>query len=463
LRQSSREGASRTSAGWDEEQQSKMRPSNPRGTPVQDDLPGTRDLSGEFRKYIGKQVSYATHGIHRYPAKFIPQIPRFCIESYSKPGETVLDPFMGSGTTLLEAFMCGRDSYGIDIHPLAKLIAKVKITPLEPEGLSSAAERLLERIRGEEGDCTDWVPDIPNRAHWFRPTVLADLARVKKHVWGLRAGDAQDFFKICLSSIVRKVSNSDDDSLIPEVTTFHKMLDEQGKTSYDVIGRFENTLRAKLVDAAELWHLSSEVKERFRRTPRMEIIGRDARDITLEDGTVDLAVTSPPYASAVHYVSVHKLEMYWLELIRSTSEVDGNLVGSSRAYAEDYRGWRPSASIAGLQKVLAELASVDLKSAFIVHRYFDDMRRNLNEANRVLRRGGRYCVVVGENTFRKVRIPTYQILSEIAQRTGFELDSVFVYDVINRHLDIPRWNDSRIERDHILELRRIKSAELSDV
>src|SRR5512136_5537 len=125
-------------------------------------LPDALDLSGEFRKYIGKQVSYATHGIHRYPAKFIPQIPRFCIDKYSKPGDDVLDPFMGSGTTLLESYVSGRNSYGIDIHALARLIAKVKTTPLDPEVLSSLSARLLEDIREDEEDCTRWIPEIPN-------------------------------------------------------------------------------------------------------------------------------------------------------------------------------------------------------------------------------------------------------------------------------------------------------------
>ena len=440
-----------------------MRPTIPVGTPVADDLPGTRDLSDDFRKYIGKQVSYATHGIHRYPAKFIPQVPRFCIESYSKPGETVLDPFMGSGTTLLESFLYGRNSCGIDIHPLARLIAKVKTTPLEPGKLAEIAGGLLENIRENKEDCHEWVPDIPNREHWFRPSVLADLARVKKQVWSLRAGPTKDFFKICLSSIVRKVSNSDNDSLIPEVTSFQKKLDEQGKTSYDAVGRFENSVRAKLIDAGNLWRLAGEVSDRFGRTPEMRIIGRDARDIALDDATIHLAVTSPPYASAVHYVSVHKLEMYWLGLIQSTSEIDEKIVGTSRAYAKDYRGWKPESSVPELQTVLVDMAAVDLKSAFIVHRYFDDMRRNLIEVNRVLRKGGRYCVVVGENTFRKVRIPTYRILSKMAERAGFDLDGVFVYDVINRHLDIPRWDDSRIERDHILVLKRRKRSEPENV
>jgi len=417
-------------------------------------FPPPKDLSVQLGKYIGRQVSYATHGIHKYPAKFIPQIPRMCIEKYSDAGETVLDPFMGSGTTLLEAYMSGRHSYGIDIHPLARLIAKVKTTPIDPTMLSDEAESLLAAIRTDRGHNDAWIPEMPNREHWFRPGVLSDLATVKKHVMSLPGGDIRDFFMVCLSSIVRKVSNSDDSSLIPEVTTFQKRLDRQGKTSYDVVGKFENTVRSKLIDAADLWSAVEEVERRYGSTPSVNIIGRDARDIELDDSSVDLAVTSPPYASAVHYVSVHKLEMFWLGLLDDLAELDSRLVGSARAYVSDYRSWRPNISLPVLDAVVSELMKRDRKSAYIVYRYFEDMRRNFVEVNRVLKRKGHYCVVVGENTFRRVRIPTYGILAEIGRRSGFELTETFVYDVINRHLDIPRWNDSRIEKDHILVFRK---------
>jgi DNA modification methylase len=416
------------------------------------------DLSGEFRKYIGRRVSYATHGIHRYPAKFIPQIPRYCLEAYSAVGDDVLDPFMGSGTTLLESYICGRNSFGIDIHPLARLIAKVKTTPLDPEVLSSLAERLLEDIREDGDDCAKWVPEIPNREHWFRPTVLAELSRIKKNVWAMRKGDYQDFFKICFSSIIRRVSNSDDDSLIPEVTSFQRRLDEQGKTSHDALGRFENAVKNKLLDAADLWRIAEEIKMKFKEPPEVRIIGRDARDIDLDDGSIDLAVTSPPYVSAVHYVSVHKLEMFWLDMITETAQLDGQVVGTARAYLSEYQSWEPRARIRGLKIVLAQLCAKDKKSAYVVNKYFDEMRKNLCETNRVLKRNGRYCIVVGENTFRKVRIPTYDLIASIAMLSGFELERTFVYDVINRHLDIPRWNDSRIEKDHILVLKKKRNS-----
>lgn len=417
-------------------------------------FPKPVDLSGELGKYIGKQVSYATHGIHKYPAKFIPQIPRLCIEKYSEPGDSVLDPFMGSGTTLLEAFISGRPSYGIDIHPLARLIAKVKTTPVDPVALRKEAGRLLSAIRSDE-ECNDaWIPAIPNREHWFRPKVLSDLATVKKHVMSLPDDDIRDFFMICLSSIVRKVSNSDDSSLIPEVTSFQKKLDSQGKTSYDVLAKFENTVRNKLIDAADLWAMSKEVEEKYGRPPRVSIIGKDAREIQLGESSVELAVTSPPYASAVHYVSVHKLEMYWLGLLGDVAQLDRRVVGSARAYVSEYGSWAPATSIPILKDVMIDLLQKDRKSAYIAYKYFEEMRKNFVEVNRVLRRGGHYCVVVGENTFRRVRIPTYRILADIGQRSGFELKETFVYDVINRHLDIPRWNDSRIEKDYILVFRK---------
>jgi len=431
-----------------------MSESSAKGVDRESPLPLPRDLSSEFRKYIGKQVSYATHGIHKYPAKFIPQIPRYCIESFSKPGDIVLDPFMGSGTTLLESYVSGRESYGIDIHPLARLIAKVKTTPLDPGVLRPRAEKLLSAVKSDNAANDSWIPDVPNREHWFREQVLKELATIKKHVWAVPESPYKDFFKICFSSIIRKVSNSDDHSLIPEVTSFQKKLDEQGKTSYDSIAKFENALRNKLIDASDLWRLSKEVEEKYGHAPAVNIIGADARDIELEDSTVDIAVTSPPYASAVHYVSVHKLEMYWLDLLTSTSELDSRVVGTARAYAPDYRSWEPTTRLERLRPVLNDLLAKDKKSAYIVHKYFEGMRKNLDEVNRVLRRNGKYCMVVGENSFRKVKIPTYQILVDIARISGFDLKDMFVYDVINRHLDIPRWNDSRIERDYILVLQR---------
>ena len=87
------------------------------------------DLSGYIT--IPKEgTSYVTHGIHPYSAKFIPQLPAKIIEECINERHVVLDPFSGSGTTLLEGRLHGIDSIGFDTNPIAVLVSKVKVTPL---------------------------------------------------------------------------------------------------------------------------------------------------------------------------------------------------------------------------------------------------------------------------------------------------------------------------------------------
>ena len=410
------------------------------------------NLSHTFRKFTGRQVSYCTHGIHRFPAKFIPQVPRFCMEKYSQPGDVVLDPFMGSGTTLLEAKLLGRDAFGIDIHPLAKLITKVKITPLPLSSLKAMAERLIPDILEDYETNTEWIPEMQNFDHWFKPVVARELATIKKQVWKLPDGDFKDFFKICFSSIIRRVSNSDADSLMPEVTTFKRKLVEQGKADFDAIGRFSNTVRLRILDFEDLETVLARNKKKYKNESKIAIIGNDARDIDLDDNEVHLAVTSPPYVSAVHYVTVHKLELSWLGL--SDPELEEKIVGTSRAYAEDYNDWEPGGLLPEIDSIVNSMATEDKKSAYIVQKYFSDMQDNMREVHRVLKRNGIYCLVAGENVFKGTKIPTYELLNKLAEKNNFEKLAIFNYDIINRHLDVPRWNNSTILQDHILVLKK---------
>src|SRR5690606_29663330 len=86
-------------------------------------------LSGnlDFHNHSSREF---THSLHAFPAKFPPQLPRTFIEGLTEPGDIVLDPMAGSGTTILEAFLAGRNSIACDIDPLALQFCRVKTTPL---------------------------------------------------------------------------------------------------------------------------------------------------------------------------------------------------------------------------------------------------------------------------------------------------------------------------------------------
>src|SRR6266480_5020372 len=107
------------------------------------------DDSWSFKQLRRTQTSYLTHDYHRYPAKFIPQLAERLIKENSKSEDLICDPFMGSGTTLLEAMLNSRRAYGSDINPVSVLISRAKTTPIEPNYLKDQTSLVLEKINAD--------------------------------------------------------------------------------------------------------------------------------------------------------------------------------------------------------------------------------------------------------------------------------------------------------------------------
>src|ERR687885_1253072 len=136
---------------------------------------------------------YTTHGYHPYSAKYIPQIPNYLISNFSKKNDLILDNFMGSGTTLVESKILGRNAIGVDINPLACLISKVKITNLRKSDLkkiSMIATSMKEDILAVRGHVNQSnsehrkriiIDDSlhPNIPKWFHEDVLCELVVIK--------------------------------------------------------------------------------------------------------------------------------------------------------------------------------------------------------------------------------------------------------------------------------------------
>lgn len=88
--------------------------------------------------FSGADTMYLTHSLHPYPAKFPPQLPNVILSKFGKHGQVVLDPFCGSGTTLVEARLLGFNAIGVDVNGLSSLLSKVKATPLSNEEIEFA-------------------------------------------------------------------------------------------------------------------------------------------------------------------------------------------------------------------------------------------------------------------------------------------------------------------------------------
>lgn len=150
-------------------------------------------------------TTYLTHGIHKHPAIFIPQIPSYIIRQFTtqenEDGERplVLDPFSGSGTTGLEAKVNGRDYLGVEINPLSRLVSEVATSPIPPSALDSAEEHFITLLKDTDDrfyeDYDAEFLDRTGKEHWFEPDAIKGLTRVRKALAEFKESEEFDSFE----------------------------------------------------------------------------------------------------------------------------------------------------------------------------------------------------------------------------------------------------------------------------
>lgn len=407
---------------------------------------------GERILIISRDQSYLTHGFHKYPTKFFPELPRWAIQKYSKVGDWVLDPMAGSGTVNVESLLLKRNSIAIDVDPFARLLTKVKTIPLNVDCLSESYDWLLERI---SSDCLDEdlpIPVFPYRDNWFGPEILRELAFIKRAIEeipfnqmpGEETTKYKDFHRICMASIIRTVSNADNNCTR---TVIRKRLNKQVSAG-DALRLFRRTLETNVPKMVKF----------SQKCPRGYTVdireNDDARNITL-DRPIDLAITSPPYINACDYLRTHQLEMYWLGLIndRTLANSKRRYIGTEAVGAADYSSLKTFGNPI-LDKLLERIFERDPRRSFITYQYFVDMLKNMAEVKQVLKLGGRYIVVVGNNVIRGYVIPTHRILMDIAEGLGYKVETYFCSEVIRHFIKVPR--KERIHDDWVMVFRKEK-------
>jgi site-specific DNA-methyltransferase (cytosine-N4-specific) len=423
--------------------------------------------------FAGADTQYSTHGLHPYPARMIPQIARRLIVRYSKPGPdtVVLDPFAGSGGVLVEASLKltselvdsvgARKSVGIDINPLALLLARAKTTPIEPDLLRKTGEPLLERIRKgmedvKHGKRIARPPRFFNIDYWFKPNVKLALQLVREELSRITEQPMRPFFDACFSRTIREVSNTRSGEFklfrIPK-----KQLEEYDPEMGDVFDAFERAMKNGIARMEE-YYAECETDDWARPL----ILEEDTRRRTsIPDSSVDLVVTSPPYGDSrttVAYGQFSRLSMQWLGIDGAGSKsLDKRSLGGVRCKSLSHE--LRSKTLSG---IVTRVRRRDGNRARDVLSFFIDLEKCLVETSRVMSTGGHVCIVIGDRTVKGVTIPTGQIISELASGLDFATQTTYERSIPTKRMP---WENSpsnvagekgkTMHEEHIIVLRKI--------
>jgi len=425
-----------------------------------------------------KRSDVYTHLMHRYPAKILPYIPIYFLSStiIAEPDDYVMDNFSGTGTVLLESIVhpyIKRDALGIEINPLARLIAKVKTTPLDEASLSKEIADLVLRIKSIK-DCD--VPEFSSRDFWFPKHTQVELAKIKSCIEEVKDIDYRDFFLVCLSQIIRDVSLADP-KIAPPVLLKAEHFSKNRKRQLEVeslikkkrnaqpVSQFINALnnnfiRIKAINknqrengehkARVIWDDARAIKKGYLKGGG-KIEKRGARPI--RNGEIGLVITSPPYINAQKYIRTTRLELLWLDLVKENQlkDLDRRLIGTERVTPDEYREM-PLIGMKSADYIVGKIFKKNKKRATIVSRYFKDMREIMKETYRVLKPRGRFILVIGNNTVCQELVENHKILAEIGTReAGFKLDTLLVDAIRSRGMITKRHETSgMLEDEYVL-------------
>jgi hypothetical protein len=414
-----------------------------------------------------QSTRYSAHGLHEYRGKFNPQVVRAIGNLFGlEPGGWVLDPFCGSGTTLLEAAHMGWNALGIDINPLGVLIANAKITAFmaSPDVLQRECDALTQRLDPTPNG-SDWRVQLPEPDYlekWFPVPVLWQFQGILRAIERTNPAALRNVFRVVLSDVCRKASFQDPGDL-------RIRRRKNPAADYPVVEWFVDALRTKV---ASIVRARRQVQP-VQGTTQLAV-GGDTREAAVvvrpllkrwNQRAFDGAITSPPYATAMPYLDTQRLSLALLHLIgsRDLRQGEKTLIGNreiqdkerSKLEAElrNNVAHLPDAEISFCRRLL-ELAD-DKSHGFrrrnvpaLAYKYLADMAQMFASVHTVIRPGGRYVLLVGRNstTLRgdEVLIDTPQLLASTAESRGWRVEEMQSFETYRR-FDVHQENSIREE------------------
>ncbi|MCY3973427.1 MAG: hypothetical protein OXF52_04420, partial [Candidatus Dadabacteria bacterium] len=380
-----------------------------------------------------RKIRYLTHGLHEYKGRFYPQLAKALMNAIGGGHGTVLDPFSGCGTLLLEAALNGSPAVGVDINPIGWMIARAKIASLRLGKKSIAKMRCkfcMECPVTKPVSSLSGGVNMEYLRRWFPEDNLREILQLDTEIQDSFSGNDSLFLKVVLSESLKRFSW--------QVPSEQRIRRRKDSPPNNVRKFFGERLLSHLAKVESLQHV-----QRIS-PPKANVLLGDARALPIKSGSIDFVVTSPPYATALPYIDADRLSLFFFGLVdrRKFTRLERDSIGNREISTSARRMWEEQIPHARANDELPEeildfleemrdrnmRANVGFRrrnTAALLCKYFLDMRSAIREMRRVLKPNGPVALVVGDNFTvageTRMEIPTARFINLIAQQNGFHL------------------------------------------
>lgn len=409
-------------------------------------LQGELEFSSPNASDRRQGTRYSTHGLHEYKGKYNPQIVKGALDFMGvQEGSLILDPFCGSGTTMVECVHHGYRSIGIDINPMAVFISNTKIRSL---GLNTDyVKKLVDGIidAGVENIIPETSVGESTRINYLKrwiPIETLNTLEGLKTLFLNEEPDVANFLKLTLSDLIRDYSYQE-----PFDLRIRKRISPFPTTPF--LDAWKNNIQKYL----ESIKGAQAIRKFDINSGCAKLCDVRSSCLGLSESGFDAILTSPPYATALPYIDTQRISLVWLDYCspEEIMSLESSLIGSREFVSNEKKKWLTEmrngrVSLPREINDLIDELSAGLQTSdgfrkqavpILLYRYFADMKSMFVNTLTVTRKGGKFGLIVGNNKTTiggtKYLIDTPQLLSILAKDCGWNVDELFQLQTYKRY------------------------------
>jgi site-specific DNA-methyltransferase (cytosine-N4-specific) len=368
------------------------------------------------------------HSIANYPAPMVAPMQHELLSLLLKENpayKKMLDPFHGSGVTLVEGQSLGLEVWGIDINPYAHIISLAKLEKYDPEIIEDANREIIQRIEKLKKNNTVVLHSFDNIQKWFRDDIIDDLRIIRTAITMETNSKTRRYFWLCFGEIVKRYSNTRTSTFKLHVKEAEKISEMENNVLSDFFRKIDETYKLIGYPRQGPFHLTCGDSIKIMKT--------------FEQGSFDIICTSPPYgdnATTVTYGQFSVLQLLWID--NNDFQYDSSCIDNFSKIDSISMGGTHSANNAFYYSpiISSYISQISPHKQAKIKRFYADYENAFRLMSRLLKPRGSMVLTLGNRMIDRLEFPFIDVNKEIAQYYGLELIHVINRNIIKKRMPV---------------------------